>query len=120
MSDEIYWTYIVSVAEGAFEQFKDLIHELVDASRKEAGTIAYQFWTGDDGRTVNIFEHYEDSGAVVLHVEQTLSPFKERMASLTTVKSVTVHGNPDEAARQILDGWGSIYMAPIAGFSRGA
>lgn len=120
MPNELYWVYVVHVKEDSIEQFRRLVGELVGASRREQGTIAYQFSTCDGGRTVHIFEHYENSAAVVSHVRQTFSRFVERFRAMTHTVSVTVYGNPDAAACELIDAWGAVYMIPFDGFlSRG-
>lgn len=116
MSDGMYWIYVVRVNEDAYEQFKELVAELVDASTEEAGTLSYEFSTSDGGRTVHIFEHYRDSAAVVSHVQQTFARFADRFNAMAHTTSVTVYGNPDAAARKLIDEWGAVYMTPFDGF----
>jgi quinol monooxygenase YgiN len=118
MRDEIYWVVTCSVHPGKFEQYKGVVEALVAATKKEAGSLAYDYSVNDDETVVQIFEAYADSAAVVDHVTKTFSQFAEEFSACVDVNGFVVYGTPDAAAKEILDGFGSTYMTPFEGFTR--
>jgi quinol monooxygenase YgiN len=118
MSRELYWIANLDVAPEHIDDFKKVVSELVAASQKEAGTLSYDYSIAADGRTVHIFERYRDSAAAVSHIEKTVAPLFERFRSHVTSRGVTVYGNPDDAARKLLDKLSPRYMTSFDGFMR--
>ena len=118
MRDEIYWVVTCSVHPGKFEEFKGVVTPLVAATKAESGSLAYDYSVNDDETMVHIFEAYRDSEAVVNHVTKTFSQFADRFSACVDVDGFVVYGNPDVAATEILDGFGSVYMTPFEGFTR--
>jgi quinol monooxygenase YgiN len=118
MSQEVYWIAALEVASEHLDEFKTVVSELVTASRKEAGTLSYEYSIAADGRTIHIFERYRDSAAAISHIENTVAPIFERFRALVTPLGVTVYGNPDANARQLLDRLPARYMAAFDGFLR--
>lgn len=53
----------------------------------------------------------------VTHVEDTFSRFAEDFGRLVSIEGFVVYGRPDEAAKKILDGFGSTYMTPFLGYT---
>lgn len=118
MSSEISNLFTVTVKPGKFDAFKMLVSHIVDAARKEPGTLVYEYSVSGDGNTVHIFERYRDDDSLVSHVEETFSPFAERFLSLVDMKSLVVYGELTGKARDILDGFGAVYFTPFDGLTR--
>ena|SRR5579864_2326156 len=118
MHNEIYWIFTVSVKPGQFDEFKQLVAQIVRETKKEPDALAYEYSMSSDQTTVHVFERYRDSAAVVKHIEQTFGPFAERFMSLVVAKGLVVYGTPNEEARKRLDGLGAACMTIFDGFSR--
>jgi len=118
MRDEIYWVVTCSVHPGKFEQFKTVVGPLVAATLAEPGSQSYDYSVNHDETLVHIYESYRDSTAVVDHVTKTFSQFSEAFSACVSVDGFVVYGTPNTAAKEILDGFGSVYMAPFEGFTR--
>lgn len=118
MRDEIYWVVTCSVLPGKFAEFKEVVAPLVAETLKETGSLAYDYSVNADETIVHIFEAYADSAALVHHVTTTFAPFAERFTACVSIDGFVVYGSPDPAAKEILDGFGSDYMAPFEGFTR--
>jgi hypothetical protein len=69
-------------------------------------------------RGLHIIEHYRDSEAVIHHVQNTFAVFEERFTALASVSSFVVYGNPNAAAREILNGFGAVYLTKFDGFTK--
>jgi quinol monooxygenase YgiN len=117
MVDDLYWVFTLAVKPGQLPAFRSLVAGIVAASRKEPGTLAYQYSISADEKTIHIFERYRDSQAFVTHVEQTFGGYAERFLSMVTIVSLVVYGNPDAAARKALDSFNATYMTLFDGFA---
>jgi quinol monooxygenase YgiN len=118
MDKEIFWVFTLVVKPGKFTEFKNLVSDIVAATREEPGTLAYEYAVSDDQSTVHIYERYRDSDAFVVHVEQTFAGYAERFLSLVSVESLVVYGLPNAQARKALDTFNASYMTLFDGFSR--
>jgi quinol monooxygenase YgiN len=114
----VSWVIELAVKDGALVAFEDLMKEMVSGTSDEAQTLGYEWYISDDQRTVHIFEKYADSDAMVAHVNGFLEKWAERFLGAVDVTRFVVYGDPDKAARQLLDGFGATYLAPWGGFSR--
>lgn len=117
MSGEISNFFTASVRAGKFGAFKQLVSQIVAAARKEPGTLVYEYSVSHDEKIVHIFERYRNDDALVSHIEETFLPFSERFLSLVDMKSLIVYGKPAGKARNILDGFGAIYLTPFDGLT---
>jgi quinol monooxygenase YgiN len=118
MKADIYWLCTFRVKPEDFPAFKAVVAPLVAETRKEDGSMAYEYHVTDDHSMIHILEHYRDSAAVVHHVTQTFSRFAEAFTALASVESFVVYGTPEPEARQILDGFGAVYVPPFDGFTK--
>jgi quinol monooxygenase YgiN len=87
-------------------------------TRKEEGSMAYEYCVSADQSTIHIIEHYRDCAAVVHHVTKTFSQFAEKSTALASVSSFDVYGEPDAEVKKILDGFGAVYFARFDGFTK--
>ena len=118
-NEEVYWVVTVAVLPGQMDAFKKNVAQMVAAAKEEPGTLEYKFNVSADQTTVDIFEHYRNSDAVVAHVSQTFGPkFSEAFLAIAKASRFTVYGAPNIEARKVLAGFNPIYMSPIDGFSR--
>jgi quinol monooxygenase YgiN len=118
VSNDIYWLCIFAVHPDQFDAFKAVVRPLAEMTRKEEGALAYEYYVSDDCSRIHIIEHYRDSEAVILHVQNTFAAFEERFTTLASVSSFVVYGSPNAAAREILDGFGAVYLTKFDGFTK--
>ena len=117
MSEQISWHVELQVRPGRMDAFRALTAEMVERTKSEEGTLVYERFIGDDG-SVHIFERYVDAAAAVTHMRAFVSAYGARLASLIDRKRFIVLGTPTPELKQILDGFGAAYFAPLASFSR--
>jgi quinol monooxygenase YgiN len=117
MRNEIYWVVTCGVTPGKFDDFKAVVEPLVAATKAEPGSLTYDYSVSEDRTLVHIVESYSDSQAVVDHVTKTFSQYADAFTACVSVDGFIVYGWPDEAAKEILDGFGSVYMTPFEGFT---
>jgi quinol monooxygenase YgiN len=121
MRGYVSWVNELAVKDGKLELFRELMEEMVSGTSTEPGTLAYEWYSSDDGATVHVVETYANSAAVVAHhVSEgfALHNWAGRFIDCVDVTRVVVYGNPNAAAREILDRLGATYCAAWGGFSR--
>jgi quinol monooxygenase YgiN len=110
---QISWHVELAVRVGALEAFRTLTGEMVAATRREAGVLAYQRFVSADGKTVHVYERYADADAALAHLETFLATFGARFAALVERRRFEVFGAPTPALRAVLDRFGATYLAPF-------
>jgi quinol monooxygenase YgiN len=121
MKGHVSWVNELAVKEGKLETFNQLMEEMVSGTSNEPGTLAYEWYISHDGGTVHVVETYADSAAVVAHhVSEgfALQNWARRFMDCVDVIRVVVYGDPNAAARVILDRLGATYHSAWGGFSR--
>ena len=121
MKARVSWVNELAVKDGRLETFRDLMEEMVSGTSSEPGTLAYEWYISHDGSTVHVVETYADSAGVVAHhVSEgfALQNWAGRFRECVEVIRVVVYGDPDAAARVILDRLGATYYSAWGGFSR--
>ncbi len=117
MSKTISWNLQMNVREGQLDKSRDLMHEMVTATREEPGTLGYEWFLSDDGKSCHINERYEDSEAVLTHLGSFGANFVDRFLACFEPTSLSVYGNPSAEARAALDGFGAAYLGWLGGFA---
>jgi quinol monooxygenase YgiN len=121
MKERVSWVNEVAVKDGKLETFRELMEEMVSGTSNEPGTLAYEWYISHDGGTVHVVETYADSTAVVAHhVSEgfALKNWAGRFVDCADASRVVVYGDPNAAAREILDRLGATYYSAWGGFSR--
>ena len=93
MSSQIWYTGEYSVQSGKVEEFKRLIQHVIDQEHSaDADVLVYEFFSSDDENTFRAIESYEDSDAVLSHLER----FGEVAAKILDIAELThfeIYGN---------------------------
>lgn len=118
MENHVSWVIELAVKDGALDDFTELMHEMVEGTSEEPNTLAYEWYVSDDGGTVHIFEKYADSEAMIAHVSGFLEKWAARFLACTDPTRFVVYGDPSAAARELLTGFGPVFLGPWGGFSR--
>jgi quinol monooxygenase YgiN len=118
MESHVSWVIELAVKDGRGDAFKELMEEMVSGTSEEPETLGYEWYISADGGTVHIFEKYADSDAMVTHVSGFLEKWAARFLECVDVTRFVVYGDPSPGARELLDGFGAVYLGPWGGFSR--
>jgi quinol monooxygenase YgiN len=118
MDGQVSLVIEVAVKPGPQETFRVLMQEMVAATRADPAPLDYQWFVGDDGSVVHLFERYADSAAT----QTLLANFGERFAGwfLAAVDPTgfTVMGSRSDEVRAALSGFGPTVPRPFGGFTR--
>jgi quinol monooxygenase YgiN len=118
MSNTISWNIQMAVREGHLDAARELMDEMVTATKEEPGAQGYEWFLSGDGKACHINERYVDSDAVMAHLGNFGSKFAERFLACFEPTSVSVYGQPSAEARAALDGFGAAYLGWFGGFTR--
>jgi quinol monooxygenase YgiN len=119
MSEHVYWLLSLAVNSGRLEDFKSLVTEMVEATRRnESGALDYEWSISEDGQVVDIYERYQDSAAAMIHLEWFGANCAARLTEVVTPTRFVVYGAPSQQVKDALASFTPVYMAPLAGFSR--
>jgi hypothetical protein len=125
MSGPLLYVDTSEVREGALEELKGAIDELVEfLDAEEPQLLTYNVYLSDDGREMTIAHVHADSASLEYHLEVGGPAFR-KLADLITLSAIHVYGDPsDKALRQLRDkarslGSGDVFVhSPHRGFSR--
>ncbi len=114
----VSYTLALTIRDGQQDAFRSLMEEMVASTKEEPGTLVYEWFLGADGKTCRINEHFEDTAAYVVHSENFGESFADRFMPTIEVTGLTVYGNADAAAREMLAGMSPVYFEAFGGFRR--
>jgi quinol monooxygenase YgiN len=119
MSESIFWIVDGMIKQGAGDDLKSLIDEMISSTEaNEPGTVAYE-WYMDAGKTrCHIFERYRDSQAAMIHLRTFDQMFAARLGRLLQIERVTLFGNASQEMLNTLGHEGTLALLPLAGFTR--
>ena len=119
MTENVYWVIELAVSPDSFEDLKTLNAELVEATRKnEAGMLDNHWAISDDRQVCHIYERFQDSAAVMTHMQWFGPNFGERFAKILKPTHVVIYSTPSAEVKNAFAGFNPIYMAPLGGFRR--
>ena len=124
MSDAIVYVDTSDVREGALEELKAAIKELVDfIDANEPRIIAYNVYFTDDGSRMTVVHVHPDSASLEYHIE-VAGPVFRQFVELVTLSSIHIYGEPSEKLLKQLHekarllGCGTVEVAALhAGFT---
>lgn len=118
MESQISWHVELMVKPGQLDDFRTLTSEMVEFAKGEPGVLVYERYISEDGQSVHVYERYTGSAAAVMHLRAFKDIFGARFSSMVERKRFMVYGVPSAELKEILDGFGPIYLSLFAGFSR--
>ena len=118
MSGAVSWNLQLAVQNGQLDAARDLMEEMVSATRAEEGALVYEWFLNDEGSICHIHERYRDSAATLEHLGNFGTNFAERFLACFAPTSLHVYGDPSDEVRGVLDGFGAQYLSPFGGFIR--
>ncbi|MEM1203736.1 MAG: antibiotic biosynthesis monooxygenase [Acidobacteriota bacterium] len=116
MFENIGWIVEAKIKEGQRDAFEAVMQEIVAETRKEDGTLNYQYYVSDDG-DVLVYERFETVEAAHVHVSNW-DRFAERwIAAAEPTRMVHLGDLPDDL-RQRHAALAPLWLKPFGGFVR--
>ncbi len=118
MTDTISFNLQVAIKEGQLESFRSLMEEMVASTQEEPGTLNYEWFLSPDEKTCHIYERYQDSPSILIHLSKLGLMFAPRLLACVDPVGLVVYGDPSAEVRALLDSFGPVYFSPFGGFVR--
>ena len=109
-----------NIKAGQLDNFKALIKEMDDTiKRDEPGTLNYEWFLADDGKTVHACERYVDSEAFMIHLGNLIQKkYAEGLHACLSATKITIYGNPSDQVRAVFARYPTTYMSALAGVAQ--
>jgi quinol monooxygenase YgiN len=95
-----------NIPDGNLSEFKTAAAQTLELAKGEAGTLQYEWFLNEDESACVVYEEYEDSAAVLAHVDNCAAP----LGTLDEVGGdckMQVLGNPTPELREATAGPGT-------------
>lgn len=116
MFDNIGWIVEAKIANGKRDEFKAVVDEIVEATRKEGGTLNYQYYVADDG-DVLVYERFANEASAHIHIANW-NTFAERWLAAAPATRMVYVGNIPESIKEKHATLGPKELKPFGGFAR--
>jgi len=118
-SDTVHFTVDLTIDDGKSGAFEDIARAMIAGSRKEPGTLAYDWYLSGDRRRCRIIETYADANAVLAHLTgPVVQELVTKLLEASKIGGFEVYGNPGpKAAEMLAEFWAEIFR-PWHGLSR--
>lgn len=117
MNDNIIWVVEGKIKKENKKDYLTLMNEMVEAVKKEPGTLAYEWTLGLDSESVQVYERYANEEETKKHL-LTWGKFATRYTTLVSITKFTVFSELSDELKQSVSGLNPVYMSPVGGFSR--
>lgn len=109
----------MTIPKGKLKEFQRIAQQMIAASRKEPGTLGYQWFLSADGGRCRIVETYANSQAVLAHLAgPVITEFFPKLMGQSKIDAFEVYGKPSPKAAAKLKGSGAVIFGTWRGFSR--
>ena len=116
MFDNIGWIVEAKIKEGKRKEFEAVVAEIVAETRKEGGTLNYQYYVSDDG-DVLVYERFANIDSAHPHISNW-DRFAERwVAAAPATRMIHLGDLPDEL-RERHAALAPKLLKPLNGFAR--
>jgi quinol monooxygenase YgiN len=97
MDENVYRLLELSINACQLDNFKGLMHAMVEATRAdEPGTLNYEWTISQDGTICHICERYANSTATMTHLGSFGAKFAGRFMQLVKPTRFVVYGTPSQ------------------------
>ena len=117
-STPVFYNLQLTIKDGQQTAFAALMAEMVAATKKESGTMVYEWYLADDGKTCHIHELFADTAAYKVHSANFGENFAARFLPMLDITGLTAYGNSDAEAREMMAKLNPVFFEAIGGFRR--
>lgn len=118
--DALNYVVEFTIKPGQLSEFKKMADWFIErANEDEPGTRTYQWFLTDDESKGYLHEGFDNAAGLVAHAGGP--NVQGRIGDLLATADITrfeVYGDPDDAAKVVLDGFGAVVHGHYGGFTR--
>lgn len=119
MNKKVLLNVSLTIHDGKLNAFQAVAREMVEASRKEPGTLGYEWYLSSDGKRCQLIETYVDADALLAHFAgPAVQEGVPKMLATANVSSFEVYGDPGPKATEVLGGFGATIFSYWHGLGR--
>jgi len=108
MSKQVLLNVSLEIREGKLEAFQAIAKEMVEVSRKEPGTLGYEWYLSGDSKRCQLIETYVDADALLSHFAgPAVQQGVPKLITTADVSGFQVYGDPGPKAKEMLGGFGA-------------
>ncbi len=116
MNENIHFIVEYRVNDGMEKEFAEVRKKLMEMSEAELGTIAYEWYTSD-GKNYHFYERYENSDAVVQHLDN-FGKIGSDLSRVGIGSILSLYGPASQAVIDLLAIENTQFFSNGTGFSR--
>ena len=99
MFENIGWIVEAKIKAGKLEEFRQVVEEIVAETRKEGGTLNYQYFVSDDG-DVLVYERFANIESAHIHITNWDNYAERWVAAAPATRMVHLGDLPSELAER--------------------
>ena len=109
----------LAIHSGKLDAFETTARAMAEASEKEPGTLAYDFYLSVDGTKCRLVERYVDANAVLAHFKgPAVQQFVPKLLESSSISSFEVYGDPGPEVTKMVAAFKAEIFLPRHGVSR--
>lgn len=116
MFENFGWIVEAKIKDGQREAFEAVMNEIVEATKKEKGTLNYQYYVSDDGHVL-VYERFADVDSAHVHIDNW-DNFAERWVAAAEPTRMMHLGNLPDELRARHAALAPLWLKPFGGFAR--
>ncbi|WP_277207089.1 putative quinol monooxygenase [Vibrio misgurnus] len=116
MFENIGWIVEAKINDGQREAFEAVVKDIVSETRKEGGTLNYQYYISDNG-DVLVYERFSNIESAHIHVTNW-DNFADRWIAAARPTRMVHLGNLPEELRVRHAALAPLWLKPVNGFAR--
>lgn len=116
MFENIGWIVEAKIRDGQRDVFAEIVKEIVAETRKEGGTLNYQYYVSDDG-DVLVYERFANVESAHIHITNW-DNFAERWVAAAPATRMVHLGNLPDELRARHAALAPKLLKPFDGFAR--
>ena len=118
MDDNIIWTLEGKIKKEDLDKYVELMNEIVNVTKKEEGTLNYEWTISEDLQNVHVYERYKNADSAIKHLDDSWAFYKDKYSKLVDIQKFTVYSELTDKLKEKVASMNPVYMYPLGGFYR--